>query len=329
MKGFIAGKGVVWDEILKVPGIRRAKKAAIAYYSSASRLPLKRNDLLIVDASEEAIADGRTSARELEKAFVKKVRIHHCPKLHAKMIVLASGYAIVGSMNGSSRSATTLVEAAIITEDADTVDAAEKWIDELSEVAPRLDEREIERLLDVKVEAKEDGERGRKKGAELQMEVPQSRFKSEPKTVYTQVFIRERMRGPDVEDADQELDAMIEEIDPSYEANWFRMPSPTKALRALKPGDDLFLGRIEKGGEIMVLPRCQVYRSRGSRKTGSQIVHYWYPSRDKEIPFEEFRKRMNSFGVVVRPKSAGKAIPADIATIVRKRWPGRGRRKQA
>jgi phosphatidylserine/phosphatidylglycerophosphate/cardiolipin synthase-like enzyme len=106
----------LWDTIQKKAKRSEYRRAAIAYVTDPTLLPLRNGDLLVTDASDASIPSGRTSAITLEKYFKAEVELFNLPDLHAKVLVL-DDWAVVGSANASHQSAAVYFEAAMLSED--------------------------------------------------------------------------------------------------------------------------------------------------------------------------------------------------------------------
>src|SRR3954447_26109903 len=110
----------LWPTVARLSLTATRVQAAIAYVSSDDNLHLRSGDLLIADASKNAIKTAQTSARVLQQFLQRGVTLYHCAGLHAKLLVI-DGKLIVGSGNSSASSARRLLEAAILTSDATLV----------------------------------------------------------------------------------------------------------------------------------------------------------------------------------------------------------------
>src|SRR5438067_13355122 len=82
---FVGGEKI-WSESVKVIGENR-KKAAVAYVGTDSFLRFGKGDTLVVDASEESIVAGRTSASVLKRAMNRGAQVYSVSRLHAKVIL--------------------------------------------------------------------------------------------------------------------------------------------------------------------------------------------------------------------------------------------------
>lgn len=126
------------------------KRAAISYVSSAKYLKFGDGDLLICDASNEAIRAAHTDAKVLKRAFDRGAEIYSYPGLHAKVILL-NDQAIIGSANVSRSSAENLVEAALLTDSPAVVTKVQSFVQELKSNSSLLTDRSLSRLLKIEV----------------------------------------------------------------------------------------------------------------------------------------------------------------------------------
>jgi hypothetical protein len=125
--------GNVWQYLTgacRTPGRRRA---AISYVGvdAPTLLPLRRGDVLIVNASDNALGNHATSPEALAVYHAAGVRVFSSARLHAKLLV-TTGQAVVGSANASANS-THCHEAVLITDDAAILADARAFIDGLDD----------------------------------------------------------------------------------------------------------------------------------------------------------------------------------------------------
>jgi hypothetical protein len=140
----------LWDEIGEIARDASYRYAAVAYVTSDKYIKFGEGDILIVDASNEAIKTGKTSAKILEAAHTRGAELYSVDELHAKVFALGR-VAVVGSSNISSASAKSLIEAAIITDHPSAIAGALAFINELQEQAIPIDDDFIERILKLPV----------------------------------------------------------------------------------------------------------------------------------------------------------------------------------
>ena len=142
--------GNLWDTIQKKAKHAEHRRAAIAYVTDPTLLPLRSGDLLVTDASDASIASGRTSAITLEKYFKAEVELFNLPYLHAKVLVL-DDWAVVGSANASHQSAAVYFEAAMLSDRPELTGQADKLVTFLANAGTPIDEPFIKRILKIPV----------------------------------------------------------------------------------------------------------------------------------------------------------------------------------
>jgi hypothetical protein len=104
---------------------------AVAYFSDATRLPLKRGSTLVVDMSKSSVRGGRTNPNELLKLVNRGVDVYSVGNLHAKVFAIGRRV-FVGSTNVSETSATGgLVEAVVESTDPNLLASAKRFVKSL------------------------------------------------------------------------------------------------------------------------------------------------------------------------------------------------------
>jgi hypothetical protein len=144
----------LWDEISALSIGCRYRQCAVAYVTNTTAVTFSDGDLLIVDASDESIIEGRTSARELEKLFQLGVELHSCSSLHAKVYIFDK-WLVIGSCNLSSRSRSSLIEAALVTNNPQALRGAESAIRAIRSKSLRINRAFIQRILQLPVRISE------------------------------------------------------------------------------------------------------------------------------------------------------------------------------
>lgn len=139
-----------WATIARKMYRQRPRRCAIAFIGQqASELlrHLTEGDLLVVNASKEAVASHATSPDALAALIDRGVVVKSSPKLHAKVLVGAS-IAIVGSTNASTNSTESL-EAVVISHDKDLIQAARDFVERVAEDANPVDDELLTELRRV------------------------------------------------------------------------------------------------------------------------------------------------------------------------------------
>lgn len=144
----------LWARISVDADASTIRTAAVAYVTSTSQVPFRGGDTLVVDASDQAVTTGQTSAELLQDLFSRGVHLYSLRSLHAKVYAF-DGVVIVGSCNLSESSRTRLREAAIRTDDQYTVNAVRSFIQELQQSADPIDQTFISRIRDLPVDPRE------------------------------------------------------------------------------------------------------------------------------------------------------------------------------
>lgn len=142
--------GGLWDEVGGLATNAERKLAAVAYVSSDKDVKFGPGDLLITDASDEAVATGQTSASVLRAAHERGAALYCTPRLHAKVLCLGR-HVVVGSANLSENSVDNLVEAALVTDNPKTLAESRAFIEMLRETATVIDDEFLERIETIPV----------------------------------------------------------------------------------------------------------------------------------------------------------------------------------
>lgn len=139
----------LWPRLKSLAKQAKRKHAAIAYVTDDTKIRFGKDDVLVTDASDEAIKSGQTNAMVLRAAFERKAVIFSVPGLHAKVYVFDK-YAAIGSANLSLHSE-QLVEAALLTDQPTAVSSARLFIEQLKFGAELVDESFIQRVCKIEV----------------------------------------------------------------------------------------------------------------------------------------------------------------------------------
>ena len=140
----------LWNAITNAVKTAHCTRAAIAYVTRTLPLELKAGDVLIVDASDGAIASGQTSAAVVAALRKKGVQVYHHDGLHAKFIVADSAL-FASSANLSESSLSRLLEAGIETDHPNAVSGAIGLIETLAEKSTLIDAAFASRISNIKV----------------------------------------------------------------------------------------------------------------------------------------------------------------------------------
>ncbi len=140
----------LWPHVRRLSKQAKRRIAAVAYVTSDAEVQFGAGDILVVDASNQAIKGGATSSRILRAAHDRRARLFNCPGLHAKLLLL-DGVAVIGSANISSASVNRKIEAALITDEASITRSVESVIHQLARKSEEIDERFLRRIAKIEV----------------------------------------------------------------------------------------------------------------------------------------------------------------------------------
>lgn len=140
----------IWSVLQKEARNHSRIQAAIAYVTEPY-LDLSEGDLLVCDASPEAIKGGLTAAKTLRRFFNNGAAVYSLEGLHAKVAIIDSN-ALIGSANMSKNAGTATYEASLLTSDRQVVGLIRGYIEQIKNEAIELDDDLLRKLEAIKVE---------------------------------------------------------------------------------------------------------------------------------------------------------------------------------
>lgn len=263
----------LWPEVKKLTKRSQRVDAAIAYFTSDKYLRLKSGSTLIVDATENAIKSGATSARLLWK-LRKKVQLYSLVNLHAKLII-ADDHAVVGSANASDTSATQLHEAALLTNSPDTISQARSLLFQFKRRAEPLNDSKLKKLLQIKVVRR--GRAGRSNIVRRKFEANGSRaWLVSPDDVDDDAYAHEQK-------AIDEAECLIKKTHPNVDPSWIRYTNSSRLSQQMQCGDSLVIisRRSSSGAPYEVTPPTSILYHQKFR--GWTRIYY---DTEKSAPLE-------------------------------------------
>ena len=141
----------LWPQLERLSAGCQVKRAAVAYVTSDQHIQFGTGDVLIVDASDSAIAGGQTDAMVIERAFERGAQLFSLAGLHTKVIVFDRTVSI-GSANISALSRERLVEASLVADDSETTELAEAFLQDVLKRATLIDRAFIQRIKQIEVQ---------------------------------------------------------------------------------------------------------------------------------------------------------------------------------
>jgi phosphatidylserine/phosphatidylglycerophosphate/cardiolipin synthase-like enzyme len=158
----------LWKTVKRLARKSAVKRAAVAYATSGEMVRFGEGDLLVTDASDDAIAGGQTDAEVLAWAFDRGARLYSLDGLHTKVLLL-DGVAVIGSANLSASSSASLIEAAWVTDHPAAVGMASSLIEQLVEQGTEIDAAFLARARTVPVTARAGKAATRKLGTKVKL----------------------------------------------------------------------------------------------------------------------------------------------------------------
>lgn len=132
--------GELWPRITELAKTSAKCMVAVAYFGQGAKklLPLKAGSVLVVDCDKRSVKGSRTCPFDLLALIRKKVEVHSCSNLHAKVFVFGKR-AIIGSCNASKLSTDYYLEAAVETTDPSVVSQCRDFIQRLrgDQISPK------------------------------------------------------------------------------------------------------------------------------------------------------------------------------------------------
>ena len=142
----------LWPRLRQLAKRAKKKQAAIAYVTDDTKIAFGKGDILITDASDEAIKAGQTSAAVLKAACKRKAQVFSIKGLHAKVYAFDK-FAVIGSANLSKESERR-TEAALLTDQPTVVSSARLLIESLKQQAVVVDDSFLARIARLPVQVR-------------------------------------------------------------------------------------------------------------------------------------------------------------------------------
>lgn len=128
MNKFLSAREI-WPRITQLAMKTKKSLVAVAYFGQGASqiLPLRKGSVLVVDASQNTVKASGTCPKDILDVLARKVEVHNCSNLHAKVFVFGRR-AIIGSTNVSNNSKDVYLEAAVETTDPNVVAASREFV---------------------------------------------------------------------------------------------------------------------------------------------------------------------------------------------------------
>lgn len=305
----------LWPTIRRLVKHAHQTQAAIAYVSTNGDLPLRRNDILIVDASPASIKGGETSAKILKRLHKVGVAIYSYPGLHAKVLI-ADHQVIVGSGNASRASAGKLTEAAILSTSPILHAQASAFLHQLTRLSQPLEQKDLERLARIKLIRRRRGSPNARRRRRIHAQGHNFWFTTLI-DLNENAFPNER---PLVEQAEHSIKSSHPKADPT----WMRFTGSSAYRRNAKAGDVVIVAastNYKKRPYDVAPPSAILLRQ--DRKPWTRFYYDPHLARPKQpITWGVFKKLLKTVGLRrnVTINSTFR-IPWNVAAEIDRLWP--------
>jgi hypothetical protein len=302
--------GNVWKQIAGEAKKHSQRSAAIAYVSDAKYLRLKKNDVLVCDASDAVIRSGGTSAKALKTYLDAGVRLYNYPNLHAKILVFGPN-AVVGSCNVSASSANRLREAALLTSRHTVRSQAAALIHMSMKAADDINADFVNRIKKIKV-VKRGLFVGKRRG-------PNEKLGNRTWVIRTtelddDAFPEERKSE---QQGEKEAKALLSQSD--SEVNWVRWTGKSHFRATAKEGDTIMelnsprrSKRVAVSGPVAILKR----QDRGIWTR----FYYEEPDDLPSLSWSEFERLLRKVGIQSIKKGSTRELSPYEASLMESIW---------
>ncbi len=276
----------VWAQIAKELNSTKRRMAAVAYVTSDRNLKLMRNDVLVCDASENAIKTGQTSAAILQTLSRKGVEMWCRPDLHAKVAVFGR-FALIGSSNLSASSENNLTELSLLTDSGQIVAQIRAFIYGLRETSEKIDDDFLGRILKLNVSRQKRGSRRKAKTNKLGnktwlisvKELAEGRFPKEQKFV---------------EQAEEKACTLV--VDRDSTVSHIRWVGKSTFRSKARPGDRVVqISTSLNGNRKSVIAPCTIVWRQD--KDNWTRFYYEEPEKCQRLTWAQFQKKAKAHGL--------------------------------
>lgn len=276
----------VWKQIAARARLAKRRLVAVAYVTSERHLKLRRDDVLICDASDNAVKTGQTSARLLQSLSRRCVEIRSRPDLHAKAAVFGR-LALVGSSNLSASSENDLTELSLLTDRGQIVAQIRAFIYGLRETSEKIDDAFIERILKLKVNPPKLGPKRKGKG---------TRFGNKTWLVKVRELAEGRYPKEQdfVEQAEKKACSLV--VDSDSTVSHIRWVGKSTFRSKARPGDRVIQISTSLTGKrkAVIAPCTIVWRQ---DKDNWTRFYYEEPENCKRLTMAQFQRKAKTHGL--------------------------------
>jgi hypothetical protein len=304
----------LWPRIKKLASKAKRKYAAIAYVTDDTKIVFGSGDVLITDASDEAIKSGQTSAAVLKSAWKRKAHVVSITGLHAKVYIFDK-FAVIGSANLSKESEKR-TEAALLTDQPTVVSAARLLIERLKKDGEVVDEEFIERICKLPVSKRRHTASGQRKKTKA-APVPRSwlvGLKNMEEKEAEKGFVEQGMA-----EAEKQLS------DDGSSVSWIRIRGNSRFRKEAKAGDVVVCiwSASSKGKPEAVYHHAPILLRKDDQKNDVTwfFVEEYPDAQETTLTWKQFQKLYLRLGAPGKLSQwAGKELPRHISDALHDLW---------
>jgi hypothetical protein len=302
--------GNIWGQIARRVRQATHRQAAIAYVSNARSLRLAKGDVLICDASDQAIKSRATSAKALGTYLKAGVLLYNHPGLHAKVLVFGH-HALIGSSNLSALSVTHLREAALLTTRMSARSQTLAFIHQVRQDAEEIDKRFIDRVGKIKLNkatlpgGSKRGKRTKVLGHRFWMVSTVPDKKETPAEEEALIAKGEKQAKALFADEDSELDS-------------FRWHPHARFAKDAQPGDTVVQIHCPSKHRAAVWKPIAIL----SKQVTPQWVRFYFelPKDHIYVPWGQFERMLKKVGLRTIKKSSVRELSGRDSALVETIW---------
>lgn len=302
--------GNIWQSISNKVRKEKRRHAALAYISTDEYVRFGKGDILVCDASDQAISTGETSAAVLQEFFKKGALLYSCRNLHAKVLVFGKNV-LIGSCNLSISSATTLREVALLSSRSSIRSQAAAFIHMIKEESEPVDQVFLERIRKIKVIRRGPANPPRRPRTPI--------FGNRTWVIRTYEINPESYKDEEkwVEKAEKEVKRQLSE--PESEVGWIRWTGRGHFRELAKRGDTVIdMRSAERGKRVIVSAPTPILKRQDHGKWSR--FYYEIPQEKQEMSWTEFQRNLTRLGIKSIKKNSAKELSRRDATLIDTIW---------
>jgi hypothetical protein len=289
--------------------------AAVAFFSNSNLVRFRKGDVLIVDASDDCIKSNETTAKALAAAVRLGTSVFSLPNLHAKVFVF-DRVAVVGSANVSRHSSSSLIEAALVTDDSATAGQAKALLESLKEMATPVDAAFLKRISKLRVRPRAAGERQRRKKRQVGR-LGRRTWLVRVRELREDAFPKEKERA----EAGEKV-ARTEVSDKRSDVSWIRWAGRGQFARKAEKGDSVIEVWKSLNKRTVEVRRAAPVLRRQREPTCTRFYIEEPPGRERSaLPLKVFRELAKRAGISRQiGKNPQRVLSEDTARLIALLW---------